>query len=716
VIPGVRSWTRPAQVDAFRPNAFVSVGVDGSIVLWCPKSEMGQGVLTALPMILAEELEADWSQVSVRQAEFDPAFGDQTTASSQSVRTSYQPLRQAGAVARAMLRTAAAGRWGVSESECRTASSAVLHPPSGRRATYAEVAAEAAELPVPEKAPLKDEADFRLIGTPVPRVDTPSKVGGTAVYGIDVRVPGMLYAVLERAPTPGARLQSIDDSAARAVQGVRRVVQLPSVAIPYPFGNMMGEEGHQNFLRASVAVLADSTWAAIQGREALKVTWTDDPSGAIDTEQVRTRLRETVDGSLETVRDDGDVDQALADAERVIEASYDLPFEAHVAMEPVNCTAHATEDGCRLWAPTQIPEAAAASAAKILGLDTEEVEVNVTYLGGGFGRRLCQDYAAQAAQVSRAAGAPVKVLWTREDDIRYDYFRQATHHRLKAALDGNGRPVAWHHRFATTAISTFFMGPDVSWAAADEVRAEDFPCHLIPNYRVEFGAADVPVRVGWWRSVEQSFHTFVTESFVDELAAAAGRDPLQYRLDLIGEPRRVPWGRGEMNLGRLAHVLRAVAARAEWERPRPAGRALGIAGRFAFGTYVAQVVELSLSEGRPRVHQLWCVVDPGRVINPDTVTAQMQSAVAFGLTAALKSAITLRAGRTEQANFDSYGVLRIDEAPWIDVHIVESDEAPGGIGEPGVTPVAPAVANAVFALTGRRVRHIPIKESDLGGT
>ena len=708
------SLTRPSQV-VYQPNAFLAIEPGGGVTIWTAKSEMGQGVKTALSMIVADELDANWEDVVVRQADYDPRFGDQTTGSSLSLRTSWEPLRRAGATAREMLISAAAAEWGVAPATCQTERGEVVHGPSGRGLAFGELTAAASELPVPEDVPLKSPEAFNLIGTSVPRVDTPEKVDGSAVFGLDVKVPGMLYAVVAWCPVFGGDVESVDDAQARAVPGVRDVVRLPRTAVPYPFGNDMGGEGHENYTPAGVAVIAESTWAALTGRRALEVTWVEGPGADVSTESVRAEMESVATAPGEIQRDDGDVDEALASAARTLDAVYELPFQAHAQMEPVNCTADVSADACELWAPTQNPEAAAAAAAQVLGIPIERVQVHVTYLGGGFGRRLAQEYAAVAAMVSRAADAPVKVVWTREDDIQHDYYRQASHHRMRAGLDAQDRLIAWHQRFVTTSISTFFMGPDVPWAAADEVRAQDFPCFTVPNFRVEYSPTSPLVPRGWWRAVEQTFNAFVTESFIDEIAHAAGSDPVAFRLDLIGEPRREPFSQGEdIDMGRLRNVIELVADRADWGGSVPEGRARGIAARFSFGTYVAHVAEVSIgSDGGLRVPRMWCVADCGTVVNPDTVEAQMESGIAFALTAALKGEITVQGGRVEQSNFHDYPMLRIGEMPLVDVHVVGSDEAPGGVGEPGVPSVGPAVANAVFSLTGRRIRKLPILPSDL---
>jgi isoquinoline 1-oxidoreductase beta subunit len=713
-VPHGRGAAAQSPADPFQPNAFVAIAPDGTTTIWVPKSEMGQGVQTALPMIVAEELEADWTTVRVVQADLDKKYGDQTTGSSESVRGSYQPLRQTGAAARAMLIAAAAQRWSVDPTTCRAEKGTVVHASSQRRLGFGELAAAAARLPVPVEVTLKDPKAFTIVGTAAARTDTPLKVDGRATYGIDVKLPGMLYAVIARCPVFGGDVNTVDDTKARAIPGVRHVVRLSRVDIPDPFSNEPGGDGHQNYLPAGVAVVADSTWAAIRGRQALAIQWTEGEGAATSSATVRQELARVAATPGREVRKDGDVEQALAQAAKRLEAVYELPFQAHAPMEPVNCTAHVTAGGCEVWGPTQVPGGAAGAVAHVLKVPVEHVRVHVTYIGGGFGRRLCQDYAPVAALVSKAAGAPVQVLWTREDDIQHDYYRPASYHRMRAGLDATGAPVAWDYRLVTTSIGTFFGGPSARSAAADELRADDFPCHGVPNYRFEYSPAATVVPRGWWRSVEQSANVFAVQSFVDELAAAAGRDPVDFRLRMLGDGKKLPFGRQQVDFGRLKNVIQVAAKQSGWGTDPVRGRARGIAAQFSFGTYVAHVAEVSVAaNGEVHVHRVFSAVDCGTVINPDIVKAQIESSVVFGLTATLKGEITITNGRVDQSNFDNYPMLRINEMPAVEVTIVPSTEAPGGMGEPGVPPVAPAVANAVFALTGKRIRTLPIRPNDL---
>ncbi len=663
---------RAAKPAAFRPNAFLAVDAAGAVTIWVVRSEMGQGVHTSMPMLVAEELECDWKSIRVEQAPTDPRFGSMSTGGSRSVRGSWTPLRQAGAAAREMLVAAAAGRWGVEPASCRAEAGKVMHAASGRSLGYGELAAAAARLPVPREPRLKDPRDFRLIGKRVPRLDTPAKVDGRAVFGLDVRLPGMLFATVARPPVHGATVAGFDAGKARKVPGVRQVLSVPS----------------------GVAVVADSTWAAIGGREALQVRFDDGPNGSLDQEAVA-RLLSDPAAKPQVVRADGDLEAALAAAHRRIEAVYQAPFLAHATMEPMNCTARVTAKGAELWAPTQAPTWAQGEVAKALGLPEGAVAVHTTLLGGGFGRRAIPDFPVEAALVARAAGAPVQVVWTREDDMRHDLYRPASRHELRASVDAAGRLTAWHHRVRAPSIAAQLFGgragrPDVVEGAADVPYAAG-------AVLVDCVTPALGLRVGWWRSVYSSQNAFAEECFLDECAAAAGQDPLAFRRALL---QRHP---------RLRGVVELAAEKAGWGSPLPAGRGRGMACHASFGSWVAEVAEVSVERGEVRVHRVVAAVDCGHVVNPDTVEAQVEGAVVYGLSAALRGEITLERGRVRQGNFDDYQPLRMEEMPAVEVHLVKSAEDPGGIGEPGLPPIAPAVANALFAATGWRFRRMPLR-------
>ncbi|MGH7530449.1 MAG: molybdopterin cofactor-binding domain-containing protein [Gemmatimonadales bacterium] len=649
----------------FKPNAWLEVHPDGAVSIWTGRSEMGQGVKTAMPMIVAEELEADWQMVQVIQADADPAYGNQMTVGSRSVRSGWEPLRRAGAAGREMLISAAALTWNVPRGECRAARGTVRHAPSGRRLTYGQLTARAATLPVPENPPLKDPSEFRLVGTHVPRVDAPAKVTGRAGFGIDVRVPRMVFAAVARCPVFGGRVRRFDAAPALAVPGVRRVEEISR----------------------GVAVVADNTWAAFQGKRALKVDWDEGATARWSSEGIWRTFAAAASRAGEPVRSTGDVDAALGGAARRVEAVYEAPYLAHACMEPMNCTALASSGRAEIWAPTQNPQGIQREAARILDLPAEAVTVHVTYLGGGFGRRGGPvDYAAEAVELARKLDRPVQVVWSREDDIQNGLFRPATYNVLRAGLDASGRPVAWRH---------ILVGPD--GASFMLTRGADELIYAIPNFRLERITEDPGIPIAPWRGVGPSQNGFIVECFVDELAHAAGKDPYAYRRELVaGQPR-------------LVAVLDRAAQAAGWGTPAPAGRHRGIA-LWQFGdTFVAEVAEVSIGdEGSVRVHRVVCAIDCGIVVNPDTVAAQTQSNVVYGLTAALYGEIAIDRGRVVQSNFHDYRMLRLAEMPAVEVHLVRSEAPPGGIGEAALPAIAPAVCNAIFAATGKRIRRLPI--------
>jgi isoquinoline 1-oxidoreductase subunit beta len=676
--PGPRA---PVAAGPFTPNAWLRLGADESVLVVVDRSEMGQGVATALPMLVAEELEADWSKVRIEfapadKAYFNPLFGAQGTGGSTSVRAAWTPLRKAGAAAREMLISAAAETWGVDRSTCHASRGMVIHEPSKRRLTYGGLVAKAATQPVPQDVPLKDPKDWKLIGASVRRLDTPPKVDGSAQFGIDVRVPGMLVAVVARCPVFGGKVAKFDATKAKAVPGVRQVVQISS----------------------GVAVVATGYWPAKQGRDALNITWDEGKNAQVTSASISQLLHEQADHPGAVARHDGDADGALAAAAGKIEATYELPFLAHATMEPMNCTAHVRADGVDIWAPTQFQTGVAGMGAGIGGVPPEKVNVHTTYLGGGFGRRFELDFIQEALETSKMVGAPVKVVWSREDDIQHDVYRPACVHRLRAGTDRAGTPVAWTHRIVAPSIMTrVFPGMVKDGLDGEAVEGGVAMPYTVPNVHVDYRMPDTGIPVGFWRSVNNTFNGFAVESFVDELAAAAKQDPYQFRRGLLAKAPR--------HLG----ALDLAATKAGWGTPLPAGRARGIAVFKSFDSYVAQVAEVSINtDGAVRVHRVVCAVDCGHVVNPNTVEAQIAGAMVYGLTAALWGEITIDRGRAQQGNFDSYRMLRMADMPAVEVHIVASAEAPGGVGEPGTPPIAPAVCNAIFALTGKRIRKLPI--------
>ena len=693
----------------FAPNPFLQIDPDGQVTIWAPRPDMGQGVYTSLPMLVAEELSVDWSTIKIVQAGAGQQYGNQLVGGSGSIRQSFLQLREAGATAKAMLVAAAAKRWGVDPSACHAANGSVEHRASQRCLAYGDLAAAAAMLPVPEDVPLTAPNAFTLLGKATKRLDTPAKVDGSAVFGMDVKVPNMVYAMIARPPAFGGDIESVDDSATTAVPGVKQVIRTPRTELPDYIFLQPTKPGTNYYLPPSVAVIADSTFTAKTGRDALKITWKPAPGVPLTTLALREELKAKVEGTpWRTMHADGDAVEALGKAAKQIEAVYEAPLLAHAAMEPLCATAHVSGDTCEVWAPTQHPQAAQATAAALLGIPVENVTVNVTFLGGGFGRKTPCDFVAQAVVLSKALRVPVKVVWSREDDMQHDLYRQASYHKLAAGLDERNTLVAWHHRLAATPAWTSDLGgPD---ERVSEIDQPDFPCYTVPNYLVEFTPHHTVVPIGFWRSVEHSYNAFVVQSFIDEVAAAADKNPLALRLELLGDKGAMEG----IDYRRWRGVLELAASKGDWGSRLPEGRGRGIAAHYAFGSYVAQVAEVEVADdGSVRVRHIVAAVDCGMVVNPLTVTAQVEGGIVYGLSQTFKHEITLKDGAVEQGNFDDYQVLRINEMPAVDVHIVPSTELPTGIGEPGLPPTAPAVANAIFAVTGRRIRKLPIRPSDL---
>jgi isoquinoline 1-oxidoreductase beta subunit len=674
--------------DSFVPNAFIRIGTDGQIVLTMPYVEMGQGTYTSIPMLIAEELEVGLKQVRIEHAPpneklyANPLLGVQATGNSNAIRGAWKPLREAGAAARIMLIATAAGRWGVDAGSCHADAGEVVHAPSGRRLKYGELAVDAARMPVPKEVALKRGEEFRLIGTPAKRLDASGKVNGGAIYGIDARPPGVKIATLAQSPVFGGRLKSVDDTATKAVKGVQQIVRLDD----------------------AVAVVADHMGAAKKGLEALKVEWDEGSYSGLGTQDIARELEQATRKRGPVAQNIGDAEKAMANAAMRVEASYHLPFLAHATMEPMNCTVHFRGTECELWVGTQAIARVQASAAKAAGLPLEKVTVHNHLIGGGFGRRLEADGAVRAVEVAKQVDGPVKVVWTREEDIQHDMYRPYWVDRIAAGLDKSGKPIAWINRFAGSSVIARWLppafkdglDPDTTEGAIDLVYA-------LPNFHVEYVRIEPPgIPTAFWRSVGPSHNVFVTESFIDELAAATGQDAVAYRRGLLDHNPRAK------------AVLDVAAEKASWSSPLPKGRGRGVALQYVFGSYLAQVAEVEVAkDGSVRVHRVVCAMDCGTVINPDTVQAQIQSGVMFGVTAALYGEITLKNGRVEQTNFDTYQMLRINEAPAIEVHVVKSTEPPGGMGEAGTSGIVPAIGNAVFAATGKRLRKMPIDSNAL---
>jgi isoquinoline 1-oxidoreductase subunit beta len=674
----------------FALNAFVRIGADESVTVISAHSEMGQGIYTSLPMLLNEELQADWSKIRVEAAPVDkvynhPVFGMQITGGSTTSPAEWERYRKMGAVARTMLVEAAAHQWNVEASSCRVDNGVVIHGATGRRATYGSLANAAAQLTAPADVPLKPAKEFTLIGKPTRRLDTPSKTNGTAQFGLDVSVPGMLTAVVARPPVFGGKVAKFDASETLKVPGVKAVKEVPS----------------------GVAVIAERFWPAKLGRDKLIVDWDLGPNAALSTEQMLRDFTEMAKNPGTIAKKTGDPESALKTAAKTITAEYDVPYLAHAMMEPLNCVVDLKADSCEIWTGTQFETVDRANAAKVAGLPPESVQMHTTLLGGGFGRRAnpASDFVVEAVHVAKAAKAPVKVVWTREDDLKGGWYRPMWHDRFVAGLDASGNPVVWTHTIVGQSImqGTLFEAYGIKDGvdAASVEGAADL-LYGIPNLQVDLHTPKIGVPVQWWRSVGHSHTGFSVEAFLDEVAHAGGKDPYELRRTLLAKQPR------------MRAVLELAAQKANWGSKLPAGVGRGIATHFSFDSYVAQVVEASVEKnGAVRVQRVVCAVDCGTVINPDTVKAQMEGGIIFGLTAALKTEITLKDGRVQQDNFHDYQMLRIFESPEIEVHIVPSSENPTGVGEPGVPPVAPALANAIFAVTGKRIRRLPIRASDL---
>ncbi len=659
----------------FEPSVWLRISDDGTTTITVSRSEMGQGVRTALPMLIAEELEIDWSAVQVVPALADEKYGNMSTGGSRSIRTFYDTMRKVGATAREMLIAAAAQEWHVEPATCRAEKGVVIHKTSDRRLAYGNLVAAAAKLPVPEDAPLNKRSEFTLLNKSIPRVDTEAKVTGKAVFGIDVKRPDTLIAAVARSPVFRAKVKSFDGTKARAVAGVRDVLEIPD----------------------AVAVLANSTWAAFKGREALSVTWDEGAHADLDSDGIRALFHEKGKADGVAVRQDGDAKAAIETAAQKIEAAYDLPYLSHAPLEPMNCVADVRADRAEIWAPTQTPRWAQGAVAEAIGLPLEKVKLHTTLLGGGFGRRLMPDFAVEAAHVSKAAGAPVKVVWTREQDMQHDFYRPASYHQLVAGADEQGNLIAWQHKVTCQSITGQHFPDNFDEKDPDMLGGAKDVSYQIPNISINATPVEVNVPVGWWRSVYHSQNAFANECFMDEVAAALKTDPVELRRQLLPADSR------------LRKVLERAAKEAGWGSSMEKGKGRGIACHACFGSFVAQVAEVSVAaNGRVTVDKVVCAVDCGPVVNPRILETQVEGGVVFALSAVMTGEITIGNGRVQQTNFDDYTVITFEEMPEVEVHILDSTDSVGGIGEPGVPPLAPAVCNAIFAATGKRIKRLPI--------
>jgi isoquinoline 1-oxidoreductase beta subunit len=694
----------PQKVAVNPLKSYLKIDQNGQITIIYAKSEMGQGVSTSLPMILADELCVDWKDVRVEHAELDPALGDQGTGGSGSVAGMWMPLRQAGAAGREMLITAAAKHWNVAPETCSAKAGAVWH--GDDKLSYAELVPAAAQLPVPDfkTVRLKSPDEFEYIGKSLPRTDVPSKVDGSAEFGLDVRVPGMVYAVVARCPVFGGKVKSLDATKTKALKGVLDVFEIPAVA-----------EGVHS--AGGVVVVAETTYIAMQGRKLLAIEWDNGPAVTESSETLRRQFRKLVDSSMKVVINQGNAEEAISSSapEKKVEADYELPFQAHAAMEPLNCTMHIQKDRAEAWAATQSPNLVQGVIQQLTGLPPDKIQVHTPFMGGSFGRKYQWDFPTEAAQIAKRVNKPVQLVWSREDDMMHDFYRPASYHRMSAALDNGGNIGAWRHKQTSTSIAEMF-DPKASPESSELGMTSQMP-YLMKSYRVEYMPAKSAVPRAWWRSVEASVIGFVVESFVDELAHQAAVDPYEFRLRLLGDPRLVKDAldakEQPLDTARLKGVLQLAADKGDWGKSLPAGQGRGIACHYSFHTYTANLVEVSVNKGLVKVNRVVSAVDVGTAVNPNGIHAQVESAIVYGLTAALKSQITIQNGRAVQSNFNQFTTLSMKETPKIEVYIVPSTAAPTGIGEPGLPPTAPALTNAIFAATGKRIRRLPLQPSDL---
>ena len=683
----------------FNPNLFVQLNSDGSLILVASRSEMGNGVRTSLTSVIADEMEADWNMVQVKQATGDAKYGDQNTDGSRSIRYLYETMRQMGATAKAMLITAAAKNWQVSENECH-AENHFIHHSSGKKVGFGDLVETAKTVEVPEKVSLKSPDKFKYIGKHLKSIDVENYVNGSAIFGLDKKIDGMKYVAIQRCPVTFGKVKSFDASNAMKIKGVEQVIEIPQ--IEKPFGALGG-----------VAVIATNTWAAFKGKEALEITWDYGENAVYNSDKYTEQITENVLKQGKVAKDKGSVKSAFKKANKIIESTFQLPHLVHAPMEVPNAVAWVQGDMCEVWAPTQAPQSTRKEVTDFLQTSEDKVTINVTFLGGGFGRKSKPDYIVEAVIVSKAINAPVQVVWTREDDIKHSYYHTTSAQYLKASLDKNGKVTGWLHRFALPSItSTFQKGVD--YAAGFEISSASNVPFEIDNLKVEVGQAPAHVRIGWYRSVINIPHGFAINVFADELAVKAKQDALDFRLNLIGTDRIEDTSNEiKYNTARLKNVLKIAAKNAEWGKELPEGHAQGLAVHYSFYSYVASVIEVSVINNKLKVHKVHTAIDCGTVVNKNTVKSQMEGAAVFGMSLAFYGKITAKNGAIEQSNYQDYKMVRLPETPEIHVEIVQSSERPTGVGEPGVPVIAPAIVNAIFKATGKRYYNLPLENYGL---
>jgi len=683
----------------FNPNLFIQLNSDGSLILIASRSEMGNGVRTSLTSVIADEMEADWNNVIVKQGTGDAKYGDQNTDGSRSIRYLYETMRQMGAMAKAMLITAAAQTWEVPESECTAENHFIVHS-SGKKIAYGDLVEIAKTLEVPTDIVLKSPKDFKYIGKHLRSVDAENYSNGSAIFGLDKRLPNMKFVAIKRCPVTFGTVKSFDKTEALKIAGVEAVIEIPRIATP--FGALGG-----------VAVVASNTWAAFKGRDALKIEWDFGANKDYDSTNYMNQITKNVHKQGKVGKDAGNVQKAFKNAHKIVESTFQLPHLSHATMEVPNAVAWVQEDSCEVWAPTQAPQSTRKEVVDYLETTEDKVTINVTLLGGGFGRKSKPDYIVEAVIVSKAINLPVQVVWSREDDIRHGYYHTTSAQYLKASLDNNGNVTGWLHRFAMPSIVSTFQ-PGVNYAAGFEISSAANIPFDIKNIKVEIGKAPAHVRIGWFRSVINIPHGFSENVFADELAFAANKDPLEFRLNLIGNDRiedtKDPI---KYNTARLKNVLKIATKNAGWGKKLPEGHAYGLAVHYSFYTYVASVVEVSVINNKVKVHNVFTVIDCGTVVNKNTVTAQMEGSAIFGMSLAFYGKITAKNGAIEQSNYHDYKMVRMNELPKTHVEIVESTERPTGVGEPGVPVIAPAIVNAIFKVTGKRCYNLPLSDYGL---